>query len=618
VTNRRFPLVAIAGIIVAGIVVYANALTGEFVLDDHHLVEDNVYIKSYSHMTRFFTEDIGAGAASRFRYYRPLQMVTYAIDYSLWKLNPIGYHVSNVLFHIATACCLFWLLALLFHDKVLSLIASVVYVVHPVHTEAVAYISGRADVLAALFMIMALIAYVRHHASGRRSAYCLMLASYVCALLSKESSLVLPFVFVLYHYTFNIKFKRTQFLPVVLVTTLYGLVRLTVLRSMLPAAAHTSTFVERLPGFFVAIASYLRLLLIPHNLHMEYGDILFSMAHPLALVGLLASGGLLFYAFKKRGSDKIVFFSIVWFFITIAAVSNVYPVGAYMAEHWLYIPSIGLFLLLARGLRYALTIGHLRRRVVFAVIALVLIYAALSMSQNRYWRSDVAFSEATLESAPDSVLALNALGISYRREGKTDEAIAAYKKALVVDPHYVESYINLGFLYYKQGAREKAIALYRKAIEKNPGYAEPYNNLGIIYSEIGDHDEAERLYKKAIEVGPTYAKAYNNLALLHHDRGNDADAVAWFQKAIAMNPDYADSYTNLGMLLYNLGKPHQAVILLQQAIEKDPGNAITHDTLAMIYFQQKSYEQAIACYDKAKALGSVNRGLEEALQPYRK
>ena len=159
--QSKLVYISCALIMILGLAVYANSLGGEFLWDDHHLIEDNMTINRWSKVTRVFTTDIASGAGGKYNFYRPLQIISYMFDYWLWKLNPIGYHLTNILLHILTALCLYWLINLIFKQPMLAFLSSVLFVVHPVHTEAVAYISGRADSLALLFMALCFIFYAK-------------------------------------------------------------------------------------------------------------------------------------------------------------------------------------------------------------------------------------------------------------------------------------------------------------------------------------------------------------------------------------------------------------------------------------------------------------------------
>ena len=176
-------LTSIFLIIILGFIVYSNSLDGKFVTDDFALVKDNIYIKDRAHLPKIFSKDIKIEGEKKYYYYRPVPLVTYMIDYSLWRLDVRGYHFSNTLFHILVALAIYWLMHVFFKDNILSLLTSILFIVHPIHTEAVAYISGRADLLAVLFMLLSFIFYVKYLDSKNIKTYILMSASYLSAIL---------------------------------------------------------------------------------------------------------------------------------------------------------------------------------------------------------------------------------------------------------------------------------------------------------------------------------------------------------------------------------------------------------------------------------------------------
>jgi len=189
--RKKTILLSVILIIVLGFTVYNNSLNNVFFWDDRILIEENEYITSWSYILRIFTKDIGGGAGKQYTFYRPFQIFTYMIDYSIWGLNARGYHFTNIVLHITAALSIFWLINIVFKDNFLSLLTGAFFVVHPIHTEAVTYISGRADSLALVFALLCVIFYVKSLSYKRSGAFCLMVLSYVFALLSKENSLIL-------------------------------------------------------------------------------------------------------------------------------------------------------------------------------------------------------------------------------------------------------------------------------------------------------------------------------------------------------------------------------------------------------------------------------------------
>ena len=285
--------IALLIIAIVGIACYANSLNGNFIWDDHQLVKDNAYIRNWSHVGEIFSENIASGSGKTYNSYRPLQMITYIIDYSLWGLDARGYHLTNTLLHILAAFSIYWLILLLFKDQFVSCLTALFFVIHPIHTEAVTYISGRADPLSLLFMLLCFIFYIKRISI-------LAILCYAAALLSRENSLILPLLLLLYHYSFREKIKMREYLPVAGLTILYMILRVTALSHLLPHASAGTTLIERLPGSFAAVTNYLRLLVMPFGLHMEYGNPRFSFAHPNVIFGIMLLSVLLIYAFKRR------------------------------------------------------------------------------------------------------------------------------------------------------------------------------------------------------------------------------------------------------------------------------------------------------------------------------
>ena len=570
-TNRlgnKNILVSIALIVVLGCLAYINSLNNEFVYDDQRLIVDNVYVKNWAHIPDILSKDIGAGIREPYNFYRPITMLTYMLNYALGGLRPNGYHFTNMLLHILVALSLYLFGNILLRNNVISTIASILFIVHPLHTEAVTYISGRADLLAALFMMLSCSLYIKYLHGGNKFHYVAILASYLCAILSKEYSLILPIFILLYHVAFKERIAVFKFLSLIGIGTIYVFSRGFFLHfSAAKPVLATVTVAQRLPGFFVALINYVRLMLLPFGLHMEYGSQLFSWADPRTITGIALFLFLLLYVLKKRNEGGVVFFSITWFLIGLLPVSNIYPINAYMAEHWLYIPSIGFFLIAAKGLEFLYRNASFKFFAVTCVIALAAGSTYLTMRQNGYWKNELVFCERTIAYSPDSVGAYNNLGLEYAKKGESQKAIDAYKKCIELNPDNKDAYVNLGILYFRMHREVDAIEAYQKAIALDPNLAEAYNNLGNAYSAMGRKEDALKSYQKAIEIWPYFADAYNNLGSESEDPD---EAIKAFQKAIELNPDHKYAYYNLSEAYRRIGKIEEAERLYKKAKEVNP------------------------------------------------
>lgn len=584
--NRKFIFISIGLIIILSFAIYSNSIDGGFIWDDKDLIKDNIYIKDWSYLPDIFTKHIGAGGDAKYFSYRPVQMITYMINYSLCGLDVRVYHFTNILLHILATLAIYWLISVLYGDRLLSLFSSILFVSHPIHVAAVTYMSGRADSLALIFMAVCFILYIKNLNTAKISTYALVLLTYMFALLSRENSLIFPALVLLYHYAFKKRVSSRNFFPILGVAFIYIVMRFTFLKSLVPHVESPNTLFQRLPGFFVAITNYMKIIFFPVDLHMEYGPKLFNFQNPKAILGVFILFSLLTYAFRKRDRNRLVFFSVFWFFIALLPLSNLYPIPiAYMAEHWLYIPSIGFFLLLANVLIWLYRTKKIKILAIGLITFLLVFYSSLTIRYNEYWKKPIAFYERVLKYAPDATRTLNSLAFAYSDIGRKEEAIALFKKAIEIRPKYRATYNNLGVLYYNLSRYKEAIDLYNKAIETDPNNARTYNNLGNSYSAIGQEEKAIAAYKKAIEINPNSAAAYNNLGVTYYDLDRFKEAIAAHKKTIEINPRFANAHFNL----------------------------------SLCYFYEKQYDLAVRYCDLAIKHGykADPRFLEE-LKPYRK
>lgn len=529
---------AIGLIVLVGFLIYANVLKGQFLLDDEYIIQHNLFIRTWQNLGKIFSSSILQGSDRPSSFYRPLQIISYTLDYAFWKFNVVGYHLTNVFLHIATALLIFWFLNILFHSVFLSFIASLFFVIHPIHTEAVSYISGRADSLATVFIFLALIFYLKLLQNYSLLNLLIMLASYILALLSRESALILPLLVLVYHFVFRRKLEGKFFGLLLSVAGIYVFFRFTLLRFLLEVTPSKSALLERLPGFFLGLVEYLKLLVWPFRLHMEYGTKLFPFAHPQVFIGLLIFLLLIIAGFIQRKRWPLFSFAVLWFFVALVPFSNLYPLNAYMAEHWLYLPSLGFFLILGAGLDILYKRKSTSNLSFVLAACLAVFFSILTVRQNGYWNNPLSFYQRTLKFAPDSSISYCNLGRIYEKAGRRQEAIEAFKKAIEVDPVQPNAYSNLAVIYSDMGQKQEAIANFEKAVKYSPQDSMLWNNLGAAYSEVGNWEQAITALKKAIELNPHVVGSYYNLALIYNRLGRKHEADELLKKIQEINPDF--------------------------------------------------------------------------------
>lgn len=600
-------IIAMLLIAVCAFIVYSNSLNNKFVWDDYVTVKENPSIKSWFNLLKILTEDLGLVGGKRHILYRPLQMLTYMIDYSFWKLNEIGYHLTNIALHILMALCIYWLVMLLSKgDAFLAFLTGALFVIHPIHTNAVTYISGRADSLCGIFMILSFILYIKSLSSNRALPYFLCLAAYFLSLLSKEYALILPVLLLLYNIAFRKSFRAKEFFSIVLIACLYIAMRMRVSPFLVSRMSGADSALDRIPAFFAAMTDYARLLFLPFNLHMEYGWGSFLFTDPKVLAGVALFLALIIYALVERKRNALLFFSVSWLLLAMLPFSNLYRLNAYMAEHWLYIPSIGFFIIISIVIS---SLCRRKERGFFGIalgIGLFVLYSSVTINQNRYWKDPVTIYKRTLKFAPRSAALYNNLACEFKESGNVEEAIRLYKRAIELDPNCEEAYANLGTVYNQISRRDKAAYLFNKSIEVNPEYTNAYLKLALLYGSSGKQGKALGLFKKALELDPKSAGIYNDIGNLYKDMGDRKSAGASYLKALELDPSNAESYNNLGIVSNDIGRVEESIELFNKAIKLDPGLVKAHINLANAYSQLGRNEEAYILYKKVIMMDPAN------------
>ena len=651
--SQKTNVAAIILIALLGLAVYANCLGNGFVYDDGLVIENRAFLSSWSNLRYFFSPRYFDYA--RETTYRPLVTLTYFLDYSLGGPNPFVYHLNSIIFHILSGILFYLFLLYLIPaldkrvpSQSLALLAALLFICHPIQTEAVGGIAFREDILAALFCFASLLFYLKTKLiSGRKklSFYILSVLCYFFALLSKESALPLILIILLIDlcyqkdaqrirdpvHPFSIKF--TDYFGYIGIICVYLFIRfIWMVCPVPPLGAYRE--LGYLGGSLSALlttsrifVSYLGLFLFPLRLTVDhfskYGlDPSYSFLEPRVLFSLLILGLIFVFIIRSFRYQRILAFSGLWIFIFLLPVSNVLPLNQLMAERYLYLPSIGFCLFLALVLVrffYLSPNRFIRSIAIVSIILILSLYSLRTITRNRDWKDSFTLWSKTIETSPNSRKAHNNLGIEYNTVGKYEEAIASYKRAIEIDPGHAFAYNNLGKTCNDIGKHEQAIASYKRAIEIDPDYAEAYYNLGNTYNTIGKHEQAIASYKRAIEINPDFAEAYYNLGNTYAAIGKHEQAIASYKRAIEIDLRFAEAYYNLGKTYNTIGKHEQAIASYNRAIEIDPNYVKAHINLALTYYDKKQYTLAIYHCDRAVELScsAVHPEFLKALEPYR-
>ena len=503
-------------LVIVGFALYANTFSNRMFWDDNESILNNQFIKNWQYFPKYFSENIIAGAGLLSNYWRPVLLMVFSLEWHLWGDWSVGYHFVNMSFHIIDALLLFLILFYIFRNRGLAFFTALIFLVHPLQTEAVTYVSGLGDSLSVFFILLGILFYLKN------KTYFSSLIMYVLALMSKETAIVMPvFIFladflILDQQQISLKEKLKKIAkkiwPFFVLAGIYILLRATVLNFVNTfnlyneANVFTSHFYVRLFTFFRVLLVYLGLLFWPFNLHMERSvAIATSLDSCSVIFGGLIFLGLLILAFLKFKKFPILSFGIFWFFIGLAPVSNLLiPISGLIYEHWLYLPLVGIFLILIWLGMMGAKKYNLKKILLGILIIFLIFLSVLTIKRNRDWHDQITFYNQTLKYAPASYRVINNLGMAYADEGEQNQAEEMYKRAINLDPSNPVAYHNLGNTYREMGKKDLAIENFQTAIKLDPKFIFSYNALINIYLENKEYDKAQEIYDQAKHYYPGF------------------------------------------------------------------------------------------------------------------
>jgi len=606
----KFSIAAVGLILLLTAIVYANSIDNDFTnWDDLSLVVENPAIRSLSldNLTDIFTPKAG-------KTYQPVRVLSYAIDYSFWGLNPLGYHLGNIALHGFSAVILYLLLGSLLHqiraesslgsNRIIALLASLLFAVHPVNVEAVTWISSRKYGLLALFYFSSFYFYVKCSEKGRhyKIHYAVSINSYVLAILSSPFSVTLPVILLLYDFCRNrnnslfkvIKPNLLSYLPYLLLAvfqlTLFWISFATTSGPTSTIKSHhlNNPFYTFLTMFRV-IYDYILNLVFPLWLNNMYVDqtstSIFEYKVMIALVVVLFL--LVISILQVRVGNKLGLFCFGWFVVTWLPVSNIIPLSTKIADRYLYLPAVGFFLFFSASLVKVSQAGfskNVRRFTMYALaVFLISTLAYLSIERNRVWTNSETLWRDSLRKAPDYWVPYLNLGLVKAQQGNIEQATDFYYKALQLNPSSVHIHNNLGVALLEQGKIDEAVKHYMAALRLESDFAETYNNLGVALFKLGKFDRAIANYREALRFDPEFNKAHNNMGNALVEQGRFDEAIFHYSRALELKAHYPEAHNNLGVALAQQGKLNEAIDHFAKALELKPdyGQARANFELAL-------------------------------------
>ncbi|MCE9520598.1 MAG: tetratricopeptide repeat protein [Verrucomicrobia bacterium] len=644
---RTLPLILIG---LAGLLVYSNSFHGPFVFDDVESIRDNPTIRHLSPLRQVMFPEKGILGRGVTVEGRPLLNLSFALNYTLCGLEVWGYHAVNLLIHVLAGLTLFGivrrtLLRLESSGRLnagsaswLALLVALLWVVHPLQTESVTYMVQRAESLVGLFYLLTLYLSIRAM-DAPWVRHWQIAAVFVCALgmMAKEVMVTAPMMILLYDSVFvtgSIRlawrerwgfylglFATWAVLAAIMLwagEASLGLVKALLFQASgqgtVAAAVREMNWLDYALTQFGAIVQYLRLSIWPDPLIFDYGN---EVAHgfletvPAALLVGLLFGATLVGLWRRHWTG----FAGTWFFLILAPTSSVVPLtGQTMAEHRMYLPLAGVLVLLV-AVGYAVW-GKLQMRLkpnrwlsALAAASIFLVLGGLTLRRNRDYQSEYSIWQDTVLKKPTSPTAHNNLGYStFIHEGRVDEAISHYQKALELSPNYADAHNNLAVALLDKGRVDDALTHFQKALELKPVFAEAMNNLGKVLFLKGQVDEAIVHFQKAVEMKLDFALAHNNLGAACLQKGQLDKALTYGQSAIEFSPANAEAHYNFGNALFQNGQLNEAVVQYQRALEIKSDYTGAHTNLGVALLKLGRVEEALLHYELAIKISPLDLG----------
>jgi len=626
------------GLILIGLsvfTIYSNIYNNPFAFDDEQRIVEN---KSIRNLTNYLSP-------GKLLQPRAVVDLTFALNYRFGKLNVFGYHLVNVMIHTLSGFLVYFLIFVIlkqlpefstpsnssiskssnFSAETISLFSALIFVVHPIQTQAVTYTAQRYASMAAMFYMGSMLFYIYARTAQYRTKekannklnifglYTLSIACGMLALLSKENTATLPGAILLVEYMIigGTRHAWKKKLPwLALAFTLWVLFILLVsglfsgelgdrnLLEDVSAITKETVTVSRwryLCTQFNVLVVYIRLLFIPIKQSLDYmypfKSGLFDGLTPLALIFLLAIMGYGVRSIKKR---PVIAFSIFYFLVTLSIESSIIPIRDALFEHRLYLPMFGFGLFVSYQLFHYLSSKQLSALVLS--VSIVVSLGTATYLRNKAWQENTTLWADVVSKNPHNYRAYNNLGAALYKRGYTSEAITHYLEAVRIKPDFVDAHNNLGAALLKQGLTVKAIAHYFEAVRVNPEYEKAHYNLGIALAEQGRVDEAIAHYLEAVRIKPDYEEAHNNLGNYLAKQGRVDEAIAHYLEAVRIYPDYGEAHYNLGHALAKQGRIDEAITHYLEAVRIKPDFAEGHNNLGAALYKQGRTLEAIEHY----------------------
>ncbi len=570
-------------LILGGLIAHGVALNGSFkTMDDETSIVNNQNLRSFSSLGRIFSESFFSGDRT---YYRPLVAFSFLLDYQIAGLKPFFYYLTNLLLHLANAILLFFTFNTLFKRRSLSFAAALLFVVHPIHWEAVANIAGRSILLCAFWQFTAFLLYLHYALRSRldprrKMYYAGSLLAFALALLSKESAVALPFLVAGYEHWLGYRRKGKilpaqsveRVLPFVAVLAAYLLLRKFLGITNVAAWPSLQYLTLGVLTFLSSVLVYLRVFIFPIDLHFDRTTAYFTSFADwgvwltLAAIVIFASMALRFHRQWSRRAKFLLF----WFAVTLLPVAQLIPLPAHAgyaatADHFFYIPSAGLFAFFVLAARTVF--GRTTRRKIisrgsslFFATAVFLYFSLFTVAQNLHAIHELSMFEKSLLYDPQNTRVRTCYALALAKVGLFEQAEQEFRKVLAAEPWDTRARIGFAKSLCDQDKCLAAVFEYEAISDAGEMQGLLEDNLKYTY------DVVIRQYQKRLEGEPQNSRLHYSLGVMYAKTGRSREAIREYLQALRLQPRERAALYNLGALLESGPQPEIAVAYFKRVI----------------------------------------------------
>jgi len=602
-------MLKLLSILILVFISYFPAINGGFIWDDDTFLTDNSIMAQPDALKRFWVTTEAPD-------YFPLVSTSLWLQRLIWDLNPMGYHIFNIVLHAFNAVMLWLILCKLRFRG--AWLAAVIFAVHPVHVESVAWITEIKNLQSTFFFMLSLICYLNFTNSQKKQWYLFSGIFFFMALLSKTSVVMLPLILLLYHWWSDGSLRKKQLIntiPFFVFSAIFSAVTIWFQYNRAGAVGEpwSAGLLERILVAGRAVWFYMGKLVFPLDLMFIYPRWSIDPQKLSSYIPTVALIVIVVFFWNKRKT---------WWGCPILAgsgyfVINLFPVLGFfniyfmryslVADHWQYLASPGIIVMfvwiVTLLLDYsslaqspdgaAIEEGQVQLKKYLKVSLGMLLLGFLAFStfhRAKIFKKNFSIWEDTLLKNPGAWMAHNNMGIELEKQGKLNEAIKHYKETLRLNPRYVIAYNNLGLALKQKGDFEEAAIYFREAIRNNSKFWESLNNLGYVLNTLGRVEEAASYFEQVLAINPFSVEAHNNLANILDAKGKIEEAKKHYKKALSIDPENAKIHNNLGALFQAEKEYLKSINHLQKALQLKPDFKEARQSLSIVMEQYRKAE----------------------------